>query len=336
VFDGKVIVQILDGYRFGGAERVALTYRRSFTRLHVENEIFAIDVGDRVGGGDVRLLGNYFRVFLAVFSHACKRHVVCFTHTTRSLYICCIVKVLFPFRIRIVHIRHFPLRGFPAKLIRAVNVLVFRYISIAPRTNCDSPEFDEGKLRYINNYIDDFILNTALNPMLGKIPELVNGRIVLGFSGAMKEGKNPEDVIRVLSLLDTSKYCCLMIGDGPKFKFSKDLSQELGCSDHVIFCGYQEDVNSFLDFIDYYFFPSWNEYEVMPMALLEAMKHGCICFGYEMDIVRKLLPESNVFKYQQYDVIAAAIACGGMKHSEMKFDAEYGDRELLRLLMETV
>lgn len=70
------------------------------------------------------------------------------------------------------------------------------------------------------------------------------------------------------------------------------------------------------------------------MALLEAMAKNCTCIGYELEVVRYLLPTDNVFGFQQHQAIAEAITKGTLKKEYPVFDAVYGSIEMSRLLME--
>ena len=57
----------------------------------------------------------------------------------------------------------------------------------------------------------------------------------------------------------------------------KDLSNELGVSDKVLFMGYRNDVEDFYLLADYFVFPSLRE--GLPVALMEAMASGIPCIA---------------------------------------------------------
>ncbi len=102
----------------------------------------------------------------------------------------------------------------------------------------------------------------------------VNEKVVIGHVGNFVSQKNHSfllDVFAKLLKVD-SRYCLLLIGDGPLMEEMKKKAYLLGIQNQIIFLGRRNNVYEFLQAMDFFAFPS--HYEGMPVALVEAQAAG--------------------------------------------------------------
>lgn len=333
--DELEVIQLLDRFNYGGAERVALTYAKALNTLKIPNVVFALKSVRATCENHVLLFDNYFQSYSALKRNASNKKIALFCHTTRMLFSACLLKLRRPRSIRIVYIRHFPLKGISALFLKMLGSFVDAIVAVSPVEKSLSAGALGQRRFYINNFLDTPSTNQVAENF-GELESFINGRVVVTFCGAMRLGKNPKDLVHLLSRLDKDKFCGLFVGDGVLRKEAENLAYELGLKDQVKFLGYRDDVYSILRRSKFYFFTSWNAYELMPMALLEAVSCGCRCIAYDLEVNQYLLPASNVFKLGDFDGIADAINRESIHIVESKFEFEYGTKrinELLRGLM---
>lgn len=102
---------------------------------------------------------------------------------------------------------------------------------------------------------------------------------ILGHIGRFSTEKNHSMIINVLKeILDSDdNWILLLIGDGKKFKEIKKLVSDMGLSSKVIFLGKQINVSKYLQAMDCFIMPSYNE--GFGIALLEAQAAGLQCYA---------------------------------------------------------
>ena len=90
--------------------------------------------------------------------------------------------------------------------------------------------------------------------------------------------KRVQDVIYTFSLVEKQLPTkLLLVGDGPEYSDCRQLVQDLGLEDRVLFLGKQENVSDLLSISDLKLLPS--EKESFGLVLLEAMACGVPCIG---------------------------------------------------------
>ena len=113
--------------------------------------------------------------------------------------------------------------------------------------------------------------------------------LVVGVVGNLRSEKNQELLIRTLALLQGQKehFKALLIGDGPCRSFLKQLAQQLGVADRVLFLGVRHDVPRLYGVMDIYCLPS--RYEGLPLTLLEAMAAGIPIVGTDVLGIKEMI-----------------------------------------------
>jgi len=96
-----------------------------------------------------------------------------------------------------------------------------------------------------------------------------NKKIVITVAELTK-GKNHETIIRAIKDMDNVYY--LICGEGKLENYLKELVNQLGMKDKVIFLGFRKDINELLSISDLFVFPSYRE--GLPVAVMEAMFVG--------------------------------------------------------------
>ena len=90
--------------------------------------------------------------------------------------------------------------------------------------------------------------------------------------GELSKRKNHETAIRALSQIRDTSVKYLIVGCGPLEHDLKQLVNELGMTDRIVFAGYRSDIKELLHTADAFVFPS--RQEGLPVALMEAMAVG--------------------------------------------------------------
>jgi glycosyltransferase involved in cell wall biosynthesis len=97
---------------------------------------------------------------------------------------------------------------------------------------------------------------------------------VVGYVGRLSPEKGVNFLIDAAKALKDSgqRFRILLLGDGPKRKTLEEQVAAMGLSHHVLFAGFQAEVQDWLPALDCFVLPSLTE--GTPMALLEAMSFG--------------------------------------------------------------
>jgi hypothetical protein len=205
-------------------------------------------------------------------------------------------------------------------------------ILITPAEKKIAEQIFSKKLHYINNYITSDSIDD--NRLHKDINLWANNRKIIAFAGGMKKGKHPVHLLELSKILGTEEYCYLYIGDGPERECVASFQEENKdfLQGAVFYCGFQNDVISILKNVHYFFFTSWNHYEMMPMVLLEALEAKCLCFAYNMEVNKHILPLEHLFDFKDFNSIAEAIRGQRIKPIPNPFNSQYGIKHLSNLL----
>jgi len=331
------VIQLLDKFCFGGGERVAITYNQSIKELGLDASILAIKHKRESQDSATHLVKNYFAyigfILTAILENKSSPTWL-ISHSMRSLAISCLFKVFFFRRVKLCFVQHLFYSEQKLKMISRFQFLLEKLIQISPLTEQLLKQyFKPGKLFYFNNYIHPatYIDSSAGSKVLEEVKARKAGRTLVTFVGAVKAGKNAGHIVDLAARLPKDEFFFLLVGDGDELAAIKERAKSLGL-DNLMFAGYQEQPLQFLQESEYFFFSSYNNFEMMPMAVLEAKSNGCIVLAYDLEINTHIVPEGNIFPLEDFDAIAKAIISGLPEFAENEFDIAYGHRKFSQLL----
>lgn len=325
-----LVFQLLDKYWYGGAEKVALTYHQVLS-TNYDAHIIAVEGGGRSADDGVQLLPSFISVFKMLKKNTSCCQSVLIAHTTRTLIICCVLKLLNWKRMNVIHVRHFQYTVAILFVLWVLKVFISKEVLINRKEESKIKFLYGSKVSFIHNFI---ISNSKRTTESVAIREWANNREIVAFAGAFKEGKNPNHILRLSKYLDSSRFAFLVIGDGPEMPiFQKEMLEDSDYKNKFYLTGFCNEVENILYEASYLFFPSWNQYEMNPMVLLEAMAAGCLCIAYDMDVNKELLPPENLFSCGDFYSIAESINSQRLVSVPLKYDFNYGMRALTDLFL---
>lgn len=328
-----ICIHLLDRFRYGGAERVALTYQDTLNEMKgVYSFVYAIKDPERENEKNVILFKNHLIMFFNLLLKIIKKECLFFCHTTKTILICCLLKLIFYNRVKIIYVRHFQYTRLTKIIFSILRIFIKKAVLITPAEKNIAENIFLDKVYYVNNYINHKKIQE--NELKENIRLWSEGRKIIAFAGGMKKGKNSVHLLELAKELGTKDYCYLYIGDGPEREDVQRFhdTNKVFLEGAVYYCGFQKDVISILSGVQFFFFPSWNTYEMMPMVLLEAMEANCLCIAYNMNVNKYILPEENLFAYKDYGSIAQAVRSMKIKKIQNPFNAQYGKEKLEKLI----
>lgn len=135
------------------------------------------------------------------------------------------------------------------------------------------------KVTIVNNAVDSskFKFDLDNRNLLRKELKL-ESKFIVGHIGNFDEVKNHSFLLDVFNdlLKINQNSCLLLIGTGDLESSIRDYANKLGISDHIIFMGRRSDIDSILQVMDVFVFPSF--FEGLPVSLIEAQTSGLECF----------------------------------------------------------
>lgn len=182
-----------------------------------------------------------------------------------------------------------------------------------------------------------------------KTKELYNlkDNFIIGHIGRFIAAKNHNFILEVFNeiTLINPKSTLILAGDGPLEAEIKKKASQLGIEDKIIYTGVVSDLNSILNVMDVFLFPSLHE--GLGIAAIEAQAMGIPCFINEklpnnLDInpnVYRLSLEGPPKKWAQFIIdnaqnkIGASTACGNIKKAgyDIKDTSEYIEKFYLNI-----
>lgn len=124
----------------------------------------------------------------------------------------------------------------------------------------------------VPNFIDTKVGTSQFTDCQRELMAEDDEKIVTHVSNFRKV-KRIGDVVKIFNQIQKKvKSKLIMVGEGPEVQPAKDLAEELGISDKIIFLGESNDVDKILCFSDLFLLPS--EKESFGLAALEAMVNG--------------------------------------------------------------
>lgn len=112
---------------------------------------------------------------------------------------------------------------------------------------------------------------------LKKEYDLENADIVIGHIGTFKKAKNQKFILNIVAKLKdmNKKVKLLLVGSGSMENELREITKILNIENEVIFTGIRDDIDTILNSIDVFVFPSI--YEGLGLVLLEAQAAGLPC-----------------------------------------------------------
>ena len=142
----------------------------------------------------------------------------------------------------------------------------------------DAGRFMFGSRPYmvINNGVDveRFGFDAKSREKIRRQLNLDDNDRLLGHVGYFKEVKNQKFIVEILKHLE-ERYKLILIGDGPLREDTENLVKCYGLESRVIFTGNINNVDEYLNAIDFVVMPSL--FEGLPLALIEQQANGLKC-----------------------------------------------------------
>ena len=120
------------------------------------------------------------------------------------------------------------------------------------------------------------------------------GRIVLGFTGFVREWNGLDSVVRFLANRGSERIFLLVVGDGPARGELESLASQLGVLDRVRFTGVieRDRIAAFVSAFDVALQPAANPY-ASPLKLFEYMALGRAIVAPDQPNIREILTDSR-------------------------------------------
>lgn len=163
---------------------------------------------------------------------------------------------------------------------------------------------NSNKFKVINNAIDydKFKFDDKTRNRIRMNLKIKDDEILIGHVGRFTNQKNHAFLIDVFNELykKNNKYKLIMIGTGPLEDDIKNKVKKLDLNDNVIFAGFKNNVNEYMQAMDLFAFPSL--FEGLGLVLVEAQASGLPCFATKNTIPEEVSILSN-FKYVDLRVL---------------------------------
>lgn len=136
------------------------------------------------------------------------------------------------------------------------------------------------KFKIIHNAIDfeRFKFNTEVREKIRKENRIEKNEILIGHVGRFSNQKNHEFLIEIFKELKrlNSRYKLILIGTGENELKIKNIVKKLNLENDVIFAGFKNNVNEYMQAMDVFLLPS--KYEGLPVVGIEAQAAGLPIF----------------------------------------------------------
>ena len=299
------VLHVLGTTQLGGAESRTMDLYRHMNRskiqfdflVHTGQKGYFDDEIEKLGGRIFRVprfrLYNYFsyRKAMKVFFEKHHEFRVVQGHITSSasIYLPIAKKAGVP--VTAAHARSAGVdQGMKGKLTRWMRRnlsqktdYMFTCSEIAGISVFGKKAVEEGMTIFIPNAIDCAFFayhETKRQEMREKLG--LSEKYVIGHVGRFHYAKNHEFLLRVFAELchnfprkNGQQYVLILLGEGALMGSVKELAEELGIKDMVLFLGNQGNVYDYYQIMDYFVYPS--RYEGMPGTIVEAQTSGLRC-----------------------------------------------------------
>ena len=139
--------------------------------------------------------------------------------------------------------------------------------------------FGKHSFRVVNNGVNTgrFAYDALARQQLRRELDVADACKLIGHVGLFNDAKNQPFLVQMLKrLVDAGKdYKLVLVGQGERKEAVRQLAQELGLAQRVIFVEATNRVQDYLSAADVFCMPSL--YEGLPLALIEAQSNGLQC-----------------------------------------------------------
>ncbi len=139
---------------------------------------------------------------------------------------------------------------------------------------------------------DSSISSVARAEMLREL-DLPSDAFVAGFIGRLAKQKRVEDLIWAVETLRQIRpnLFLVLIGDGPERDRLERFASDVGCRQHVRFCGHRDDASHWLSLFDVFCLAS--KFEGMSNSVMEAMSAGKPVIASDIPANRELVVQGE-------------------------------------------
>ncbi len=152
--------------------------------------------------------------------------------------------------------------------------------------------------KVIHNGVDlkKYAFNLTVRNKIRKMYKIGSNEVVIGHVGRFAAQKNHEFLIDIFNEYHkiNSNSRLLLVGTGILEESIKKKAQDLKIEDKVIFAGFRNDVNNYMQAMDLFVLPSI--FEGLGLVLIEAQASGLPCFTSK-DVVPKEAHVSNLLTF---------------------------------------
>lgn len=288
-------IHLLRSFKHGGGETVAYNYSRILSKLGVSNTFVAQQESQLFE----EMLKKVGQTKYSYGISDVRNADLIFVNSTIDLIKLCLYRML-PLgwsKKKVIYTQHLNKSESKFRLISMlVNFCCTDFIQITPFTKHLVEKYIKVRVNFIVNFylkkhnIEDW-------PKIRKDVRTENNidsnKIVVMFSAALKPGKNVEDFIELARKSQhDGNFVFLLAGDGPESHYVKKYE-----GNNLIWLGNVNDVERYLIASDVYIFTS--KWEMMPMALLEAIITNKYIMAYDIPVSTFLLGKTyNVLSYK--------------------------------------
>jgi 1,2-diacylglycerol 3-alpha-glucosyltransferase len=323
------VFQLLDKFRFGGGENVAVNYAIVLNKLGIKNYLVAEYMDDKF----LKKLENHHIEYISKDKLNENIDDIIFIHTNRNL-----LKMYFKYmwkskKPKIYYIQHLLYSERKLKILsKMINRICDGFIQITPITEDLIKKHIKTEIIFFPNfYINKYSENERkqIRNQIRNNLKISEKDYIVTFSGVFKKGKNVSHIIELSKMLEDQKNIkFLILGDGPEREIVKN-----NLKDNIIWPGLVDDVEKYLYASDLYFFPS--QKEMMPLALIEAISADLPIISYETEISKFLLEKRFIAKnlLEVKEKIIEFYNIDFRKYNYMKkYDLNYGIENLKKII----
>ena len=276
----KKALQLLNSFKHGGAENVALNYSIILEKLGISSIFCAKNNSKKYIDN---LINNHFLYEESISDKLIIEADYIFVHSNLNLLKLLKYKILGKLKKKkIFYIQHlcYSEKKF-AILSLLINYICTDFIQITPITSTIVNKYIRIKKHFIVNfYITKYKKESwkEIRNLIRKEEGILEDQIIVTFSAVFKPMKNLKNFINLAhAMRNNSKYIFLLIGDGEQSFLIREYKGE-----NIIWKGFVNDVEKYLIASDIYCFMS--KKEMMPMALIEAINTEKKIIAYKTDL----------------------------------------------------
>lgn len=327
------ILQVLERADVGGAEAVATSYLRACRDLGHDCVVYAL-----VGEADHALfesVDSYRELTSEVVRRSSSADKI-LIHSLRLLIIltflliinsCCLKKVYF--------VSHFNYSAAKRILIFLCSHLIGGVISTSLVSERKLRSARVNGLIQISNFLARTPVLTQEEFLVAEnIERVAAERTVIAFVGVFKEGKRVLDMATLACFLSPEKYFFCIIGDGKDREILKQKFDEQGYiagTDYTITGLLKNPAAVLRQTCDVLFFPSYNNYEMQSMVVVEASAVGIPVISWDIEAMEQAVPSTMRVSFGDFKAVVDIITTGRLEKGPV-YDLAYGKRRLIELL----